>query len=142
MEDRCVRGIWSRFAWMMVLVGSTVLALNANAAPPLQVAYAHVLGNGTLDAANSKNVVAMDGGNGLFCFKLAFRPKNTVATLAVDPTAPNQSIGFIKAAVPPTDLFTCAKIPKPDAVVETGKETAVNSGESAGGFAFYVYWTR
>src|SRR6516225_8421448 len=116
MENRWIRGVFSRFAKTVVLVGGAVLALNAYAAPPLQVAYAHVLGNGTLDVANSKNVVAMDGGNGLFCFKLAFRPKNTVATLAVDPTAPNQSVGFIKVAVPPTSLFTCAKIPKPDAV--------------------------
>ena len=31
---------------------------------------------------------------------------------------------------------------KPNAVVETGNETAVNAGSSAGGYAFYVDWTK
>ena len=83
----------------------------------------------------------MGGGNGLYCFKLTFEPQNAVATLADDPTAPSQGVGFIKVAVPPTPTFTCATISKPNAVVETGNETAVNAGSSAGGYAFYVYWT-
>jgi hypothetical protein len=106
------------------------------------VAYAHVLGDGKLDAANSREVLAMAGGNGLYCFKLAFRPKNAVATLADDPTAPNQGVGYIKVAVPPTVAFTCTGMTDPDAYVLTGSETSVGSGQSAGGFPFYVYWTR
>ena len=106
------------------------------------VAYAYILGNGTLDTSRSKNVVAMGGGDGLYCFTLTFTPKNAIATLADDPTAPNQGVGFIKAAVPPTPLFTCNTIPNPDAVVETGSETGINSGESQGGYAFFVRWTR
>ena len=110
--------------------------------PPVQVAYAHVRSDGTLDTAKSKNVIAIGGGNGLYCFKLAFTPANVVATLANDPTASNQGVGFIKAELPPTPLFTCNTIPQPDAVVETGTETTVNGGTSAGGYAFYVHWTK
>jgi len=128
--------------WSIAIVGTTIWALTSNAAPPATLAYAHVLGNGTLDTANSKNVVALGGGNGLYCFKLAFKPRNAVAMLADDPTAPDQSVGFIKVAVPPTPTFTCSTLPQPDAVVETGKETSVNGGTSAGGFAFYAYWTQ
>jgi hypothetical protein len=115
-------------------------AQNADAEPP-KIAYAHVLGDGTLDIANSKNVMEIGGGNGLYCFKLTFKPKNAVATIASDPTAANQGLGFIKVAIPPTPTFTCTTIPKPDAVVETAKETEVGGGSSAGGWAFYVYWT-
>ena len=123
------------------LIG-TALLVSCNPPAGNDYAYAHVSGNGTLDAANSKSVIAFDGGNGLYCFKLAFQPKNTVATLADDPTAPNQSVGFIKVAVPPTPTFTCANNQHPDAVVETGNETTVNGGSSAGGFAFCVYWSK
>jgi hypothetical protein len=84
----------------------------------------------------------MAGGNGLYCFKLAFVPKNAVATIADDPTAPNQGLPFIEVALPPTPLFTCAGIPTPDAVVAIFNETAAGSGRSAGGHAFYVYWTK
>jgi hypothetical protein len=106
------------------------------------VAYAYIKGDGTLDTSRSKNIVAFGGGDGLYCFTLTFTPKSAVATLADDPTAPNQGIGFIKTAVPPTPLFTCNSIPNPDAVVETGSETGINSGESQGGYAFFVRWTR
>jgi hypothetical protein len=123
------------------LIG-TALLVSCNPPVANDYAYAHVLGNGTLDAANSKNVVGLDGGNGLYCFKLVFPPKNAVATLANDPTAPNQAVGFIKVAVPPTPTFTCANNQHPDAVVETGNEATVNGGTSAGGFAFYVYWSK
>jgi hypothetical protein len=108
----------------------------------VQVAYAHVRADGTLDTSKSKNVLAIGGGNGLYCFKLAFTPTNVVATLANDPTAANQGVGFIKAELPPTPLFTCSTIQKPDAVVETGTEMTVNGGTSAGGYAFYVHWTK
>jgi hypothetical protein len=118
-----------------------MLARSAYAAGP-SVAYAHVRGDGTLDTVNSKNVVAMGGGNGLYCFKLAFVPKNAVATIADDPTAPDQGLGFIEVALPPTALFTCANIPKPHAVVATFKESTIGGGQSAGGHAFYVYWTK
>ncbi len=114
--------------------------IGCTAAPTL--AYAHVRGDGTLDTANSKNVVGMGGGNGLYCFKLAFVPKTAVATIADDPTAPDQGLGFIEAGLPPTPLFTCATIPNPDAVVATFKETSVGGGQSAGGHAFYAYWTK
>ena len=119
-----------------------VVSTGSAYAASLEVAYAHVFGNGTLDAVDSKNVIAMAGGNGLYCFKLKFKPKSAVATLADDPTAASQGVGFIKVALPPTPTFTCNTIPQPDAVVETGSETAVNSGESNGGYAFYVYWTK
>ena len=142
MKSSFARRIVTICAWTAAIAGSTILASNAISAPPPVVAYAHVLGNGKLDAANSKNVVALGGGNGLYCFKLAFKPKNAIATLADDPTAPNQGVGFIKVALPPTPTFTCATISKPDAVVETGTETSTNSGKSDGGYAFYVYWTR
>jgi hypothetical protein len=46
----------------VVIVSGAVAARNADAAS-LKVAYAHVLGEGTLDTANSKNVVEMGGGN-------------------------------------------------------------------------------
>ncbi len=95
----------------------------------LDVAYAHVLGDGTLDTVNSKNVVAMAGGNGLYCFQLTFVPKNAIATIADDPTAPDQGLGFIYVALPPTPLFTCFTIPSPDAVVATFKETVVGGGD-------------
>jgi hypothetical protein len=127
-----------------VLACLCTMAFVVSCNPPTSAndAYAHVLGNGTLDTANSKNVVALEGGNGLYCFKLNFQPKNVVATLADDPTAPNQGVGFIKVAVPPTPTFTCPNDPHPDAVVETGTENSVNGGISAGGYAFYVHWTR
>jgi hypothetical protein len=129
------------FAGGAIVIGNAMLARGAYAAGP-SFAFAHVRGDSTLDAANSKNVVAMGGGNGLYCFKLAFVPKNAVATIADDPTAPDQGLGFIEVALPPTALFTCAKIPKPDAVVATFKQTTIGGGQSAGGHAFYVYWTK
>jgi hypothetical protein len=96
------------FASAIVLGCGVPLAQSAAADP--SVAYAHVRGDGTLDTVNSQKVVAIDGSNGLYCFKLAFKPKNAVATLAADPTAPNQGLGFISVAVPPTLSFTCPKI--------------------------------
>jgi hypothetical protein len=125
----------------IVIVAGAVWARNADAAA-LKVAYAHVLGDGTLDTANSKNVVEIGGGNGLYCFKLTFKPKNAVATIANDPTTPNQGLDFVEVALPPTPTFTCATIASPDAVVATFKETTVGGGTSAAGHAFYVYWTR
>lgn len=125
----------------LIIVGGLVSACNPTAAP-LNVAYAHVLGNGTLDTANSKNVVAIAGANGLYCFTLTFKPKNAVATIANDPTAPNQGLSFIMVALPPTPTFTCSAIPQPDAVVSTFNETSLGGGASAGGHAFYAYWTR
>jgi hypothetical protein len=101
------------------------------------VAYAHVLGNGTLDAANSKNVRGMAGSDGMYCFKLTFIPKTALATLANDPTAPNQGAGFIETAVPPTPMFTCSDLPSANATVNTFYDS-----RSKGGYAFYVYWTR
>ena len=71
----------------------------------------------------------MGGGNGLYCFKLAFVPKNAVATIADDPTAPAQGLGFIEVALPPTALLTRATIPKPDAVVATFKEATIGGGQ-------------
>ena len=93
--------------------------------PPTKIAYAHVLGDGTLDTARSKNVVAMGGGNGLYCFDLTFVPKSAVATIDNDPVGPEQGLGFVKVALPPTALFTCSAIPTPDATVMTAKETMV-----------------
>lgn len=111
----------------VVIVGGAVSARNADAAS-LKVAYAHVLDDGTLDTGNSKNVVEMGGGNGLYCFKLTFEPQNAVATLADDPTAPNQGVGFIKVAVPPTPTFTCATISKPNAVEKLAMRQRLTQG--------------
>ena len=120
-----------------LLLCACVLCSCTTTPPATTVAYAHVLGNGTLDTANSKNVLAMAGGNGLYCFTLAFSPQSAVATIAEDPTAPNQGPGFIRVGLPPTPLFTCATIPAPNAVVATFNQT-----QSIGGYAFYVYWTK
>jgi hypothetical protein len=127
-----------------VVIVSTVVVSPVNAAADsLKVAYAHVRSDGTLDTANSKNVVAMvHGATGGYCFKLTFRPKNAVATIANDPTAPDQGLGAILVAVPPTLLPGCGSMAKPDSVVTTFKETTVGGGAGAGGHAFYVYWTR
>ena len=125
------------------VLGLSGLITACNPTPaPITVAYAHVLGNGTLDTANSKNVVAMAGSDGLYCFTLTFKPKNAVATIANDPTAPNQGLSFITVALPPTPTFTCSAIPQPDGVVSTFNETTLGGGASAGGHAFYAYWTK
>lgn len=127
-----------RFLSLGALLLFTCMLCSCSPTPPaMDVAYAHVLGNGTLDTANSKNVSAMGGGNGLYCFTLAFSPRTAVATIAQDPTAPNQGPGFIRVGLPPTPLFTCATIPVPNAVVGTFNQT-----QSTGGYAFYVYWTK
>lgn len=123
------------------LTGCTGLATSPSL-PPANFAYAHVLGNGTLDTFRSKNVVAMSGKNGLYCFDLSFVPKSAVATIDNDPAGPEQGLSFVKVALPPTSLFTCPDIPVPDAVVMTAKETTVGGGISAGGWPFYVYWTE
>lgn len=131
----------SKLLARLLVCGTVVFAAaapttNASAAGT-KIAYAHVRGDGTLDTANSKNVSAMAGGNGLYCFKLLFAPKTVVATISEDPTSPSQGPGFIRAALPPTPLFTCAAIPAPSAVVATFNQT-----QSTGGYAFYVYWAR
>jgi hypothetical protein len=131
-----------RFA-LVVLVCMQVSAIGAHAQNPNLVAYAHVLGNGTLDVANSRNVVAFQGGsNGIYCFQLTFRPKNVVATLADDPTAPNQGVGYIKAQNAPVLPAFCPDVPNADSDVVTGDQTSINGGISAGGYAFYVTWTQ
>jgi hypothetical protein len=50
------------FICTVAVVADAALARPASAQG--SVAYAHVRGDGTLDTANSKNVVAMGGGNG------------------------------------------------------------------------------
>lgn len=122
----------------IVALGAGTMGCGSNRS----IAFAHVRGDGTLDAANSLNVVSMGGGNGLYCFKLSFKPKVAVATIADDPTAPDQGLGFIETAVPPTSTFTCAAMPTPDAVVATMKETTIGGGQSSGGHAFYVQFTN
>ena len=125
--------------WLCVLA----CGLGAHAQNPNLVAYAHVLGDGTLDLANSKNVIAFQGGsNGIYCFQLTFRPRNVVATLADDPTAPNQGVGYIKAENAPVLPAFCPNVPNADSDVVTGDQTSINGGMSDGGYAFYVSWTR
>jgi hypothetical protein len=127
---------------MVVVVSGVVLPVHADTGS-LKVAYAHIRSDGTLDTANSKNVASMvHGATGGYCFKLTFRPKNAVATIANDPTAPDQGMGGILVAVPPTILPSCGSMSKPDSVVSTFKETTVGGGEGASGHAFYVYWAR
>ena len=138
-------GSWFTSTVVILMVASLV-GCATPASPPgppaAKIAYAHVLGNGTLDTARSKNVVSMGGGNGLYCFKLTFVPKSAVATIDNDPTAPKQGLGFVKVALPPTSLFTCSTVPSPDATVMTATETTVGGGTSDGGWPFYVYWTE
>jgi hypothetical protein len=127
---------------LLVYLCITAFVIAAQSQNPNLVAYAHVLGDGTLDAANSKNVVDFgNDGNGFYCFKLNFRPKNVVAALADDPTAPNQGVGFIKVENSPVFSASCV-MQNPDSQVETGNQTSINGGQSAGGYAFYVSWTR
>ena len=126
----------TRNALRLAVVALSIAAASSYAAGPT-IAFAHVRGDGSLDAANSKNVQLMGGANGLYCFKLAFTPKTVVATISEDPSAPSQGPGFIRAAVPPTPFFTCSTVPSPSSVVAT-----FNNTQSTGGYAFYVYWTR
>jgi hypothetical protein len=140
MRSRLSKVMVMLFACAVIVVGGAMLVPQTGSAPEPKIAYAHVNGDGTLDAAHSKNVVAIAGGNGLYCFKLGFIPKNAVATIANDPTAPRQGLGFIETALPPTPLFTCEGIPAPDATVSTFEETSIGGGQSAGGWAFYVVW--
>ena len=133
------------FRSRLVLLVCGILALCAGTigcGSSSSIAFAHVRADGTLDTANSQNVVSMAGGNGLYCFKLSFKPKAAVATIADDPTAPDQGLGFIETAVPPTPMFTCSTIPTPDAVVATMKETSTGGGQSSGGHAFYVQFAN
>ena len=140
MKKNCCASI------LVFLIAASTIACAGPPGPPgppsARVAYAHVLGNGTLDTARSMNVVAMAGGNGLYCFDLTFVPKNAIATLDNDPVGPEQGLGFIKVALPPTALFTCATIPSPDATVMTAMQTTIGGGTSDGGWPFYVYWTE
>jgi len=61
-------------------VDSSAFARKGDSAPPL--AYAKVNDDGTLDTANSKNVIdSVLGTNpGRYCFKLGFTPKNMIAS--------------------------------------------------------------
>jgi len=132
-----------RLGFVLLACGIVVLcAAMIGCGSSTSIAFAHVRGDGTLDAANSLNVLSMAGGNGLYRFKLSFKPKAAVATIADDPTAPDQGLGFIETAVPPTPMFTCASIPTPDAVVATMKETTIGGGQSSGGHAFYVQFAN
>ena len=142
MKNPFAKKVVVLFLFAVLAVGIAAANHSGDGTPPLEVAYAHVFGDGTLDRANSRGVIRMAGGSGLYCFKLAFQPREVAVTLADDPTAANQGVGFIKAALPPTPLFTCDTIPNPDAVVETGSQTGVNSGVSDGGYAFYADWRR
>ena len=109
----------------------------ASAADRNMAAYAHVFPDGTLDANNSKNVTKMAGANGLYCFKLTFKPKTVVATLADDPTGGGIRAAYIAAAVPPTEPFVCSALPEANGYVAT-----YDQSQSRGGYAFYVYWAR
>jgi hypothetical protein len=139
MKTRLTLAIFALSIFTFVILGS---ATNTNQQTPIKIAYAHVLSDGTLDAAHSRNVVAIGGANGLYCFKLGFIPNAGTATLADDPSSPSQGVGFIKVSMPPTDLYTCTNIPDPDATVETGNLEGANGGVSSGGYAFYAQWTK
>ena len=141
LEDPMSENFSFKFS-LLVCLCMTAFCSSCSTANRQLSAYAHVLGDGTLDAANPSNVAAFgNDGNGFYCFKLNFRPKNVVATLADDPTAPNQGVGFIKVELPPIFSASCV-MQNPDSQVETGDQTSINGGKSAGGYAFYVYWTR
>jgi len=121
MQPTLSRTMISCIGFVVALVCTALSVLPASAAGPT-VAYAHVRGDGTLNTANSKNVMQ----------------KIVVATIAEDPTAPNQGPGSIRASVPPTPFFTCTNMPTPSSVVATFNQDQ----RSAGGYAFYVYWTK
>jgi hypothetical protein len=129
---------------VIVLLVSALCIRTSQATPtpmatPLAVAYAHVLGNGTLDQTEVKNVVKFyAGSNGVYCFKLSFAPANAVATIANDPTA-SQGLSFVEVALAPTPMSTCPGIPTPNSDV-TVFDSVTKSGTS--GHAFYVYWTK
>jgi hypothetical protein len=129
---------------VIVLLVSALCVRISQATPtpmttPLSVAYAHVLGNGTLDHTEVKNVVKFQaGGNGVYCFKLSFAPANAVATIANDPTA-SQGLAFVEVALAPTPMSSCSNIPTPNSDV-TVIDSVTKSGTS--GHAFYVYWTK
>ncbi|MGO8793363.1 MAG: hypothetical protein ACLQLC_00945 [Candidatus Sulfotelmatobacter sp.] len=142
MKNRLALGSFALLVFAFAIVAAAAPLHSTPANSPVQVAYAHVNGDGTLDAEHSLNVLEIGGGDGLYCFKLTFIPHNATATLADDPTAPSQGVGFIKAALPPTPLFTCSNIESPDATVETGNVISGNSGISGGGYAFYAYWIK
>jgi hypothetical protein len=127
---------------LLICLCIATLGITAQAQNIDLVAYAHVLGDGTLDTANSKNITNFSNeGNGFYCFTLNFRPKNVIAALADDPTAPDQGVGFIKVENAPVFSASCS-IPNPDSQVETGDQTSINGGISASGYAFYVTWHR
>jgi hypothetical protein len=95
-----------------------------------------------LESASDSQSKSFRALNGLYCFKRNFQPTNVVANVSRRSHCPEPSVGFIKAELRPTPLFTCANVSSPDAVVETGTETSLNGGQSAGGYAFYVHWTN
>jgi hypothetical protein len=59
-------------------------AQNADAEPP-KIAYAHVLGDGTLDIANSKNVMEIGGGTVYIASSSLLNPKTPSPRSPVTP---------------------------------------------------------
>lgn len=84
------------------------------------LAYAHVLGGGTIDVSRSENVISLSNtiipgsnpGIPVFCFDLAVSPKNVVATVENSVVAAPVGIGLIPvdATVDPSVAqgFGCA----------------------------------
>ncbi len=60
------------------LSSGTTFACNGAPAP---VAYGYIKNDGTLDQSRSSEIVAVSGGGGSYCFKVAFDPKVAVITL-------------------------------------------------------------
>src|ERR1019366_6097862 len=105
MKNPFAKKVVVLFVFAVLAVGIAAANHSGDGTPPLEVAYAHVFGDGTLDRANSRGVIRMAGGSGLYCFKLAFQPREVAVTLADDPTAANQGVGFIKAAPTPNPII-------------------------------------
>jgi hypothetical protein len=101
------------------------------------LAYAHVLANGTLDTARSRNVAAVSKPipqQGIYCFSLNFTPSNAVATLENAATPPN---------VPP-DAFLYVNVGTAAQACPAGSQAGVvmrgpNDETITGGSFFIVF---
>jgi hypothetical protein len=95
------------------------------------VAYAHVLANGFLDTADSKNVSAAShlgsAGSGLYCLKVDVPVTNLTAT--VDAVNSGDAFGFASGALSGEDSgFVSSNCPSGDnAVVGTADHTGANA---------------
>jgi len=113
-------------------VGALIVMTLVAHAQETKIAYAHVLGE------IEKRDRDRSGGQWFFCFKLTFKPRNVIATIANDPTAPDQGSAIIEVSLPPLLSASCAKIKDPDSIISTF-DLSTNTSHS--GHSFYVRWS-